>query len=98
MVAGQPNQQVEHGIAAGGIEAAGRFVEQQGGRIVDEGLGEFEPLLHAGRVFFEAAITRFIEPDAALRSTYDTLYRDYLDLYQDSRRVVHRLASRQAAR
>jgi len=38
---------------------------------------------------------RNIEPEAALRSTYDTLYRDYLDLYQDSRRVVHRLASRQ---
>jgi len=38
---------------------------------------------------------RSIEPDAALRPTYDALYRDYLDLYQDSRRVVHRLASRQ---
>jgi xylulokinase len=38
---------------------------------------------------------RSIEPDPAVRSTYDTLYRDYLDLYQDSRRVVHRLAARQ---
>jgi len=27
---------------------------------------------------------RSIEPEAALRSMYDTLYRDYLDLYQDS--------------
>ncbi len=41
---------------------------------------------------------RFIEPDAALRPTYDTLYADYRDLYQDSRRVVHRLASRHATR
>jgi hypothetical protein len=38
---------------------------------------------------------RRIEPDASLRPTYDSLYADYLDLYQDSRRVVHRLASRQ---
>jgi xylulokinase len=38
---------------------------------------------------------RGIEPDPALRPTYDALYRDYLDLYEDSRRVVHRLASRQ---
>ncbi|MEJ8822175.1 FGGY-family carbohydrate kinase [Variovorax humicola] len=40
---------------------------------------------------------RIIEPATALRPTYDTLYRDYLDLYQDSRRVVHRLASRQGS-
>jgi len=39
-----------------------------------------------------------IEPDATLRPTYDALYDDYLDLYQDSRRVVHRLAGRQGAR
>jgi xylulokinase len=38
---------------------------------------------------------RMIEPDPALRPTYDALYRDYLDLYQESRNVVHRLASRQ---
>jgi len=40
---------------------------------------------------------RRIEPDAALRPAYDALYADYLDLYRDSRRVVHRLARRQAA-
>ena len=38
---------------------------------------------------------RGIEPDAARRPAYDALYGDYLDLYRDSRRVVHRLASRQ---
>ena len=38
---------------------------------------------------------RIIEPAASLRPTYDALYADYIDLYQDSRRVVHRLASRQ---
>jgi hypothetical protein len=41
---------------------------------------------------------RSIEPDVALRPAYDALYSDYLDLYQDSRRVVHRLAGRQATR
>ena len=41
---------------------------------------------------------RSIEPNATLRATYDALYADYLDLYRDSRRVVHRLATRQQAR
>jgi xylulokinase len=41
---------------------------------------------------------RCIEPDFALRPAYDALYGDYLDLYRDSRRVVHRLASRQGTR
>jgi len=40
---------------------------------------------------------RTIEPNAALRAAYDTLYTDYRDLYRDSRRVVHRLAGRQGA-
>jgi len=39
---------------------------------------------------------RIIEPDAARRAAYDALYEDYLDLYRDSRRVVHRLARRRA--
>jgi xylulokinase len=41
---------------------------------------------------------RGIEPDVALRPAYDALYEDYLDLYRDSRRVVHRLARRQGRR
>src|SRR5258706_1738813 len=41
---------------------------------------------------------RIIEPDAALRPAYDALYGDYIDLYRDSRRVVHRLASLQGTR
>jgi xylulokinase len=41
---------------------------------------------------------RGIEPDVALRPVYDALYEDYLDLYRDSRRVVHRLARRQGRR
>jgi len=40
---------------------------------------------------------RFIEPATSLRPAYDALYQDYLDLYRDTRRVVHRLAGRQAA-
>jgi xylulokinase len=41
---------------------------------------------------------RGMEPDVALRPVYDALYEDYLDLYRDSRRVVHRLARRQGRR
>jgi xylulokinase len=41
---------------------------------------------------------RRIEPDAGLRDPYDALYVDYLDLYRDCRRVVHRLAGRQGTR
>lgn len=41
---------------------------------------------------------RCIEPDVALRPAYDALYLDYLDLYRDARRVVHRLAGRQGTR
>ncbi len=41
---------------------------------------------------------RSIEPDARLRPIYDSLYGDYLDLYRDSRQVIHRLATRQGTR
>ena len=41
---------------------------------------------------------RSIAPDVALRPAYDALYDDYLYLYRDSRRVVHRLAGRQGTR
>ncbi len=41
---------------------------------------------------------RIIEPDEKLRPTYDALYADYLDLYRDSRPVVHHLAGRQGQR
>jgi xylulokinase len=41
---------------------------------------------------------RLIAPEVARRETYDALYADYLDLYRDSRRVVHRLAGRQGQR
>jgi xylulokinase len=55
-------------------------------------------LLRRGQISEWVRPGRRIEPEAALRSTYDELYDDYLDLYRDSRRVVHRLAIRQGAR
>jgi xylulokinase len=55
-------------------------------------------LLRRGQISEWVRPGRRIEPDAALRSTYDELYHDYLDLYRDSRRVVHRLATRRGAR
>ena len=36
-----------HFEAGAGVEAAGGFVEDQHGRVVDERLGQAEPLLHA---------------------------------------------------
>ena len=55
-------------------------------------------LLRRGQISEWVRPGRRIDPDAALRPTYDELYGDYLNLYRDSRRVVHRLASRQGAR
>jgi xylulokinase len=40
---------------------------------------------------------RTIEPDARWRADYDVQYDDYINLYRDTRRVVHRLASRQGS-
>ena len=45
-----PLDQGEHLIAAGRVQAVCRLVEQQQPRIVDQRLGELDPLLHAGRV------------------------------------------------
>ena len=65
MVAAQGQEQVEHGLPAGGIQAAGRLIEQQHRRIVHERLGQFEPLLHPGRVFLEQPVTGIFQPKIA---------------------------------
>ena len=43
-----PGDQVEHVVAGPGVEPARRLVEEDERRVVDEGLGELGPLLHAG--------------------------------------------------
>ena len=43
----QPFEQAAHRAAAGGVERAGRLVEEQQPRRADERLGDAEPLLHA---------------------------------------------------
>ena len=39
--------QIQHLVAAGWVQAGGRLVEEQQLGVVGEGLGEFDPLLHA---------------------------------------------------
>ena len=55
----------EHLVAAGRVEAVGRLVEQQQPRVVDERLGELDPLLHAGRVAADRAVALLVQPDVA---------------------------------
>ena len=43
------------------IETAGRLVEQQHRRVVDDRLGQLDPLFHAGRVFVEQPITGILQ-------------------------------------
>ena len=52
--AGPPDER-QHLVATGRVEAVRGLVEEQQARVVDERLGELDPLLHAGRV---AAIGR----------------------------------------
>jgi hypothetical protein len=56
-------QQPAHGDAAGGVERAGRLVEEQELGRSDEGLGEAEPLLHAFRHLLDLAIGGVAEAD-----------------------------------
>ena len=62
--AGPPDQR-EHLVAAGRVEAVGRLVEQQQPRVVDERLGELDPLLHPGRVAADRAVALLVQPDVA---------------------------------
>ena len=60
-----PADEREHLVAAGRIEAVGRLVEEQQPRVVDERLGELDPLLHAGRVAADRAVALLVQPDVA---------------------------------
>ena len=53
--------QAEHVIAPGGVEAVCGLVEQDQLRVVDEGLGKLDPLLHAGGVAADGAVALLVE-------------------------------------
>jgi hypothetical protein len=57
----EAREEIEHGVTPGGIESTGRLVEEQGWGVVNQCLGQFEPLPHAGGVFFKFAIAGFFE-------------------------------------
>ena len=58
VIAAERQEQIEHGLPAGRIEPAGRLVKQEHGRIVHQGLCQFEPLFHARGIFLKRAVTR----------------------------------------
>ena len=55
--------QVEHLFAALRVHAVGRLVQKNQTGIVDDRLGQFDPLLHAGREALDQAVAFFVEPD-----------------------------------
>src|SRR5580698_4705066 len=59
--------QLEHGVAAGGVEPIGRLIEQHQPRIADQRLGELYPLLHAGRVAADLAVPLLVQADVPQR-------------------------------
>ena len=64
LVAG-PADELEHLVAAGGIEAVGRLVEQEQPGVVDERLGELDPLAHPGRVAADRPVALLVQADVA---------------------------------
>ena len=58
-----PVHELEHLVAAGRVEAVRRLVEQEQAWVVDERLGELDPLLHAGRVAADGPIALLVQPD-----------------------------------
>ncbi len=60
-----PLDQVQHLVAAGRIEAVGGLVEKEELGIVDERLGELDPLLHAGGVAADLAVALLVQSDVA---------------------------------
>ena len=62
--AGSPDE-VEHLVAAGRIEPVRRLVEEQQPRVVDERLGQLDPLLHAGRIAADRPVALLVQADVA---------------------------------
>ena len=57
--------QVEHLVAAGRIQAVGRLVQQQQLRVVDQRLGQLDPLLHAGRIAADRPVALLVQANVA---------------------------------
>ena len=57
--------QAEHLVAADRVEAVGRLVQEDQLRVVDQGLGELDALLHAGRVAADGAVALLVQADVA---------------------------------
>ena len=62
-----PRDQLEHRVPARRVEAVGRLVEQQQPRVAREGLGELDPLLHAGGVGADLPVALLVQADVAQR-------------------------------
>src|SRR5207249_4314157 len=72
--------EIEHLVAPFRVHAVGRLVEEQQIGIVNERLRQLDPLLHAGRVGFDIAVSRLAEADVE----------------QHLVRALHRVDARQA--
>ena len=59
MLLGELAKQLEHLVAAGGVEAVRGLVQEQQLRIVDQRGGQLEPLLHAQGVLVRLAVALF---------------------------------------
>src|SRR5580693_3544632 len=62
-----PLDEVEHGGAPGRIEPVGRLVEQQQPGVADQGLGQLDPLLHAGGIRADQAVPLLVQTDVTQR-------------------------------
>ena len=60
-----PAHQLQHLVAPGRIEAVGRLVQQQQPRIVHQGLGQLDALLHARGVGADGSVALLVEAHVA---------------------------------
>src|SRR5262245_7594527 len=61
----RPPDEGEHLVPPGRVQSVRRFVEEQELRVVDERLGELDPLLHAGRIAADRSIALLEQADVA---------------------------------
>ena len=66
-LAARAPHEVEHLVAARGVEAVRRLVEQHHAGVVDERLGELDALLHARRVAADLAVALLEQADVPQR-------------------------------
>ena len=62
-----PADELEHVVAPGGVEPVGRLVEQDERRVVDQGLGELDPLPHPGGVAAHRPVPLLVQTDVPER-------------------------------